>query len=184
MGIDRVRRASAVSLEQSERAGGHCVARGGLALWRAKRVAAYIESNISLSLHVADLAGIVRLSTAHFSRAFSTSFGQPPRAYITARRIHHAQLIMVSTQEPLSRIALDCGMNDQAHFSRVFRRVVGTTPGLWRRQFQSGTAATQLDGSVANFEDALQHHTRAYRKARHTEDQASRCLVSSEYTDI
>ena len=41
----------------------------------------------------------------------------------------------------------------------------------------------ETNRSVTNFEDALEHDTHAYREARHTEDQASRCLVSSKYTD-
>lgn len=111
--------------------------RGGLAPWQAKRVVAYIESNIGLSFHVADLASIAQLSISHFSRAFRRSFGQPPVAYVRVRRIRHAQVIMQNTQEPLSRVALDCGMCDQAHFTRVFRKIVGISPRLWRRQFQS-----------------------------------------------
>jgi AraC-like DNA-binding protein len=42
---------------------------------------------------------------------------------------------MLSSGDALSRIALDCGMCDQAHFTRVFRRVVGVSPSVWRRQF-------------------------------------------------
>ncbi len=41
----------------------------------------------------------------------------------------------------------------------------------------------ETNRSVTNFEDALEHDTHAYREARHAEDQASRCLVSSKYTD-
>ena len=111
--------------------------RGGLAPWQAKRVAAYIEANISLSLRVPDLAGIVQLSLGHFFRAFRVSFGQPPLAYVKARRIRHAQVLMLNTREPLSQVALHCGMYDQAHFTRVFRKVVGISPSVWRRQFQS-----------------------------------------------
>jgi len=111
--------------------------RGGLAPWQAKRVAAYIESNINLSLRVADLAGIVQLSLGHFFRAFRVSFGQPPLAYVKVRRIHHAQVRMLNTQEPLSQVALDCGMYDQAHFTRVFRKVVGISPSVWRRRVRS-----------------------------------------------
>ena len=145
--------------------------RGSLAPWQEKRLVAYIESNIGLSLHVADLAGLVQLSISHFSRAFSASFGEPPFAYIRARRIRHAQIMLLNTREPLSRVALECGMNDQAHFTRVFRKIVGVTPGLWRRR------------SATRFEDALQHDTHAHRKARHAQDQACRGLVRSEYTD-
>src|SRR5580698_4198120 len=42
-------------------------ARGGLASWQAKRVVAYIESHVSLSFSVPDLARIVQLSVSHFS---------------------------------------------------------------------------------------------------------------------
>jgi hypothetical protein len=44
-----------------------------------------------------------------------------------------AQGLMLRTSAPLSEIALRCGMSDQAHFTRTFRRVVGETPCLWRR---------------------------------------------------
>jgi AraC family transcriptional regulator len=118
--------------------------RGGLAPWQAKRLAAYIESNISRNLRVADLAGIVQLSISHFSRAFRKSFGRPPLAYVKVRRVRHAQTILLNTREPIAQVALDCGMCDQAHFTRVFRRVVGISPSLWRRQFQSDPMRTIL----------------------------------------
>jgi AraC-like DNA-binding protein len=40
---------------------------------------------------------------------------------------------MLSSQLPLSDIALSCGLSDQSHFTRVFRRIVGETPSAWRR---------------------------------------------------
>src|SRR5580698_9142188 len=46
-----------------------------------------------------------------------------------------------------------------------------------------GGGSGRAQSSVADFEDALQHDTHAYRKARHAEDQASRGFLSSEYTD-
>jgi AraC family transcriptional regulator len=125
-----------VSLERDGYPRNESSSRGGLAPWQAKRVVAYIESNINLSFRVADLAGIVQLSVSHFSRAFRESFGQPPLAYVKVRRVRRAQVIMQNTREPLSQVALDCGMCDQAHFTRVFRKIVGISPNLWRRQFQ------------------------------------------------
>jgi AraC family transcriptional regulator len=126
-----------VSLEREGYRWNESFSRGGLAPWQANRLVVYIESNIRLSLRVADLAGIVQLSISHFSRAFRESFGRPPLAYVRARRMRHAQVIMLNTREPLSQVALDCGMCDQAHFTRVFRKVFGISPSVWRRQFQS-----------------------------------------------
>jgi len=41
---------------------------------------------------------------------------------------------MRTTSEPLARIALDCGLCDQSHLTRQFRRLVGMTPRAWRRE--------------------------------------------------
>ena len=123
--------------------------RGGLAPWQARRVAAYIESNICSKIRVAELAGVVQLSIGHFFRAFKLSFGASPLAYVTRQRILRAQAIMASSKEPLSQIALDCGMCDQAHFSRTFRRIIGVKPNVWRRQISADprTAATSHGAS-------------------------------------
>jgi transcriptional regulator GlxA family with amidase domain len=112
--------------------------RGGLPTLQLICVAAYIEANMDSKVRAADLAAIVRLSTTQFSRAFKKSFGDTPLGYITRQRMRRAQLMMVSSREPLSRIAVDCGMCDQAHFTRTFRKVVGITPSVWRREFSPG----------------------------------------------
>jgi AraC family transcriptional regulator len=117
--------------------------RGGLAPWQAKRVAAFIEANIDSNFRVADLAHIVQLSASHFSRAFRRAFGEAPQVYITRQRMRRAQAIMLSSLKPISQIALDCGMSDQAHFTRVFRKAVGISPGRWRRQFPAGARASK-----------------------------------------
>jgi AraC-like DNA-binding protein len=57
----------------------------------------------------------------------------PPIAYVAARRAERAKLMMTSTPERLTDIALACGFSDQPHLNRSFRRVVGTSPGHWRR---------------------------------------------------
>lgn len=80
-------------------------------------------------------AAVVRLSTAHFFCAFKKSFGETPLAYVTRRRICRALVIMLRSRELLSTIAVECGMCDQPHFTRVFRRTIGISPGMWRRQF-------------------------------------------------
>ncbi len=43
--------------------------------------------------------------------------------------------------ESLSEIALSCGMSDQAHFTRAFRRVVGETPNRWRQSRRAAALA-------------------------------------------
>jgi AraC family transcriptional regulator len=110
-------------------------ARGGLALWQKQRLAAYVAANLGSRIRAADLAHVAGLSTGHFFRAFRESFGEPPLLYVTRQRIQRCQQLLLSSHASLSEVALDCGMCDQSHLTRVFRRIVGMNPGVWRRQF-------------------------------------------------
>ena len=128
---------------------GSFAARGGLALWQKRRVAAYIAANLSSCIRAANLAHAAGLSTGHFFRAFRESFGEPPLAYVTKQRIRRCQELLLSSRASLSEIALDCGMCDQPHLTRVFRRFVGVNPGAWRRQLIQHAASEDGRGQAA-----------------------------------
>ncbi|MFE1599054.1 helix-turn-helix transcriptional regulator [Methylobacterium sp. ID0610] len=106
---------------------------GGLAPWQMRRVDAHIAENIGRTIALGHLAACAKLSASHFGRAFKTSFGETPHAYILRKRIERARRLMLETAAPLAAIALDCGMADQSHFSRVFRQFTGMSPHAWRR---------------------------------------------------
>ena len=109
------------------------VVRGGLAAWQKRRLTAYIDAHLGGRIRIEDLAGLLKLSASHFSRAFRLTFGTTAHEYLLRRRIEVAQSLMLTSREPLCEIALRCGLYDQPHFTRVFRRIVGDTPNAWRR---------------------------------------------------
>jgi AraC family transcriptional regulator len=109
-------------------------ARGGLSGWQVNQVRRYIESNIGQRIPVGELAGLVRQSMGHFFRTFRKSFGESPQAYILRQRILQAERLIRNSDETLAQIALECGLCDQAHLSRLFRRINGVSPSAWRRQ--------------------------------------------------
>jgi AraC family transcriptional regulator len=132
---ERLQRA-AVMLEAVESPGHAAPDRartGGLAPWQLRRVVTYIEENLEKSIRNTELAAVARLSPFHFNVAFRKSVGDSPHEYIIRRRMERAQGLMLSTDASLSDIAATCGLADQAHFTRLFRRVVGESPGAWRR---------------------------------------------------
>lgn len=48
-------------------------------------------------------------------------------------RIKKAQQMLASNDGSLSDVAAETGFSDQAHFTRIFRQLTGTTPSHWRR---------------------------------------------------
>jgi AraC family transcriptional regulator len=107
--------------------------RGGLLIWQLNRVVDYIETHLSDKIAARDLADLVNLSKGQLSRAFKVSVGVPPFRYVVRRRLELACRMMRTTREPLSQVAVACGLCDQAHFSRLFRNVIGMSPSAWRR---------------------------------------------------
>ena len=100
----------------------------------ARRVVSYIESNFATRIRVCDLARVACLGDSRFSHWFRETFGLCPVVYLARFRMHRAkQLMLDDGARPLSQIARECGMCDQAHFSHVFRRVFGMPPTQWRR---------------------------------------------------
>jgi AraC-like DNA-binding protein len=108
-------------------------ASGGLAPWQIRKVTNYVEAHLGRTIRNEDLAALARLNPSHFGRAFRNSFGEPPHEYLIRRRVERAQGLMLSSDASLSDIALGCGLADQSHLTRLFRRIVGESPRAWRR---------------------------------------------------
>ena len=106
---------------------------GCLAAWQTRRVLDYIEQRLGAKLIVEDIAAAVELSQSHFARAFKSTLGISPMAYVTARRVERAKCMLIDSAESLADIALSCGFADQSHLNRQFHRAMGVTPGRWRR---------------------------------------------------
>jgi AraC family transcriptional regulator len=112
--------------------------RGGLAPWQIRKLTTYIDTNLENSITTQCLAEVARLSSFHFCRAFRDSFGDSPHGYVIRCRMERAQGLMLTTNASLGQIAADCGLADQAHFNKLFRKFAGESPGAWRRARVTG----------------------------------------------
>ncbi len=110
------------------------LAAGGLTPRQLRRVTAYLDEHLADAVSPVDLARLLEMSRSHFCRAFKTSTGLPPHAWLMSLRIRRARELMMTTGRSLVDIALGTGFADQPHFTRVFTRFAGMTPGEWRRQ--------------------------------------------------
>jgi transcriptional regulator GlxA family with amidase domain len=88
---------------------------------------------LDATIGIKDRAALAKLSCFHFFRAFRGTFGETPHGYLMRRRVERAQGLLLTTNAPLGEIATECGCSDQAHFTKLFHRFVGESPGAWRR---------------------------------------------------
>jgi AraC family transcriptional regulator len=117
----------------------------GLSGWQVERVKCHIDSNIARRIPVGELATLVRQSMGHFFHTFRESFGESPQAYILRQRVLRAELLIRNANGTLAQIALDCGLCDQSHLSRLFRRMTGVTPSAYRRDIARPLANPLVD---------------------------------------
>jgi AraC family transcriptional regulator len=107
--------------------------RGGLSPAALHRVQVFVEANLSAPLHLEQLAARAGLSAFHFARAFKTTAGTTPRAFIESRRLERAKRLLVETAEPIATIAAETGFVTQSRLTTVFRHHTGFTPAAYRR---------------------------------------------------
>ena len=108
----------------------------GLAPWQLRRAQEMFRSDLSANLSLNNVAQACKLSVSHFARAFKASTSIPPHQWVMAARIEMARGLLTSSATPLVEVAGMCGFADQSHFSRVFARMMGTSPGAWRREYR------------------------------------------------
>ena len=109
--------------------------KGGLGPRARRRVQDLIEAKLADPLHLADLAREAGQSEFHFARAFKTSLGITPHEYLNRRRIEKARQL-IARGDSLAEVALACGFSNQSHLNRQFRRLVGMSPGRYRKLLQ------------------------------------------------
>lgn len=106
---------------------------GALATWQVNRVLDYIDSHLTEKITLRDLARLIDVSVGRLCRAFKVSVGVSPYRFIARKRVELACGMLKTSPQPLSQVAISCGLCDQSHFSRFFRQATGMSPAAWRR---------------------------------------------------
>ncbi|MBR0853044.1 helix-turn-helix domain-containing protein [Bradyrhizobium liaoningense] len=113
--------------------------RGGLTGRQLRRVQEFVDAQISTEISISDLAGVAGLSHYHFIRAFKDAVGRSPYQYVLSERTRRAKELLLSAPGlSLADVALAAGFGDPSQLNRVFRKFVGVTPTVFRRETGSG----------------------------------------------
>ena len=111
-----------------------------------RRAIDYIEENMASPISIEKLSSETRLSVSQFRKRFRSLFGIPPNEFILRTRLQRAARLLVTTEDALIKIALDCGFCDQSYFTKRFNDFFGVTPRRYRRIAPQGLGI--LPGAV------------------------------------
>jgi AraC family transcriptional regulator len=89
--------------------------------------------NLKSPIGVDEMAAAAGYSRYHFSRIFSESEGMSPKEYLQNLRIRKALDLLQSSRDSVKEIAAVCGFVDVNYFCRAFRKIVGLSPGGFRK---------------------------------------------------
>jgi AraC-like DNA-binding protein len=96
----------------------------------ARRLRVLLDDALPEVPTIADCARMLDTHPSHLVRSFSRAYGLPPHRYVTGRRIDLARRLML-TGARAADAAVQAGFHDQAHLTRHFRRILGTTPAAF-----------------------------------------------------
>jgi AraC-like DNA-binding protein len=106
---------------------------GGLSPWQLRRVLDFITAHLDGDPTIAELARECALSPGYFARSFRRTTGITPHQWLVQKRVQRAKALLLGGTSGLADIAAACGFVDQSHFTRVFTRLEGDSPGRWRQ---------------------------------------------------
>lgn len=109
--------------------------------FQKRKLKKYIRGHLGTELRLSELAVVAEVSARQFFRLFGSTFGRTPHRYIVDARINKAKTLLAEGK-CLVEVAGELGFSSQSHFSDVFRKETGMSPGRFRRQvFHSWLAA-------------------------------------------
>jgi AraC-like DNA-binding protein len=107
--------------------------RGGLAPWQERRAKELLRANLKGGVPLKEVARECGLSVGHFSHAFRRTLGVAPHKWLIKQRVVLSKAKLRDDRLSMCDVAAECGFSDQSHLARHFQRIVGVSPGAWRR---------------------------------------------------
>jgi transcriptional regulator GlxA family with amidase domain len=96
----------------------------------------WLQTGYAVAAPVTELVERSGLPERTFKRRFARATGYSPIAYVQHVRVEEAKRRLERTSEPVDAISYAVGYEDPASFRRLFKRITGVPPGVYRRKLQ------------------------------------------------
>ena len=99
-----------------------------------KELAGYIEKKITEKISLKDLTEKFGVSTTYLQNSFRAVYGMPVISFIRMQKMQSAARILIHTQRSIDDIADEFGYVNESKFSAVFKKIMGDTPSIYRKE--------------------------------------------------
>lgn len=99
---------------------------------RMRTMMQFITDNYKEKINLADIAASASISKSEALRCFHSCMGITPVKYLTACRLERAKKLLLSTDNTVTQIAVECGIDNISYFTRIFTAAFGITPKAYR----------------------------------------------------
>jgi AraC-like DNA-binding protein len=119
----------------------------------------FVDRHYAAQIGVDEMAAAAGLSRAHFSREFSRTFGESPKAYLMTRRLERAAALLRNTDHTVAEICLDVGLTGLGSFTTSFKQHFEKTPTEYRESFPPAVAQVLIPACYVRTYGRPQHST-------------------------
>ena len=104
---------------------------------KKRRIDSYVEINYCNRISLEDVSRYVGMSRTYFCLFFKTHYREGFSDYLTRLRVEKASRLLLQTDKQIPIIATECGFKTVQYFTRAFKKVMGLTPGAYRKRTDS-----------------------------------------------
>jgi two-component system, response regulator YesN len=97
-----------------------------------KKIGEYLRENYQYEINLQEIADCFYLSREYISRRFKQEFNETITDYLTRIRVEKAKELLKNQHLKIYEIAYQVGYQNEKYFSKVFKKLVGSTPNDYR----------------------------------------------------
>lgn len=102
----------------------------------SKNIIRYIRENIDKELTRESIAEQFYMSKGYISNIFKKETGKSLIDYINEEKVNKAKELLVMTPMPVSVVAMEVGFDNFSYFSRLFKKLAGSSPQNYRKNLK------------------------------------------------
>lgn len=96
----------------------------------------YFRENYSKPIRMSELADQMGITPYYMCHIFQKYRGMSPSNCLSDIRIARAMKLLEETDQPVRKVAAECGYSNPMNFSKFFSRVNGCSPSAYRKQYR------------------------------------------------